>query len=169
MVKSSPEYNTGFRLWYGKWSGSRNNRSGWGCWIQALQGPSGIAFKPLVSPDYFHEKYGKGHRSSSNLVCFALWHLRYIAANCYSSQSWGHEWAFCLGKLSKTCWSCSYTASKGNHQHKTCLKREIENSLGRKCVYTWHDIYLLSCAIEPLPKLSWKLNENGFFLSFTRI
>lgn len=36
---------------------------------------------------YFHEKYGKGHRRSSNPVYSALWLLRYIAENCYSSQS----------------------------------------------------------------------------------
>lgn len=47
-----------------------------------------------------------------------------------------------------------YIASKGNHQGKTCLKGEIENSLGSKCVYMWHDIYLLSHAAELLPKQS---------------
>lgn len=106
---------------------------------------------------------GKGDRNFSNPVHSALWLLRYTAADCYSSQSWGHEWGFCLESVQRRAEAGSYRASRGNHRGKTCLKGEIKNSLGRECVYMWHDMYLLSWSAELLPKQSWKLSENGGF------
>lgn len=169
----------GLSSWCGQWNvpaAEVTIRRGWGCQIQrcedlTLQGPTaGIAFKPCVPPQYHqHEKKptrkhcGKGDRSFSNPVHSALWLLRYTAADCYSSQSWGHEWGFCLESVQRRAEAGSYRASRGNHRGKTCLKGEIKNSLGRECVYMWHDMYLLSWSAELLPKQSWKLSENGGF------